>query len=84
MNTVRVEIEDEKDIPRLEKLLTDLGLKFHFESGADHSSVFSETAMVGINEGLKDMREGNVFGNMQARRRIDTKIAEMQQRNAGQ
>ncbi|KQS24695.1 hypothetical protein [Dyadobacter sp. Leaf189] len=84
MNTVRVEIEDDKDIPQLEKLLTELGYKFYFEFEPEESAIIPEAALFGIAEGLKDRNEGKVFDNFQARQRIDRKISEMQQKAGGQ
>ncbi|WP_031530576.1 hypothetical protein [Dyadobacter crusticola] len=84
MNTVRVEIENDQDIPRLEKLLTELGHKFYFEFQPDESTIIPENAKSGIAEGLKDRNEGRVVDNFQARQRIDRKISEMQQKAGGQ
>ncbi|KAA0991348.1 hypothetical protein [Dyadobacter aurulentus] len=83
MNTLRIDIENEKDISVLEKLLTELGFKYKFESNQPVFEGITEAAGLGIVEGLQDLREGRILGDKAARARIDSKISEMKSRIAG-
>ena len=80
MNTLRIEIENSKDLSVLEKFLTDLGFKYKLESDQDVFENISEAAGLGIAEGLKDLRKGRILGDQAARVRIDSKISQMKNR----
>ena len=77
MTTIRVEIDEEKDLSLLQKILTDLGFKFSFESSDLEEYDPSQASIIGINDGLKDVDEGRVFSHEQAMNRINKKLLEL-------
>ncbi|NIJ55703.1 hypothetical protein [Dyadobacter arcticus] len=83
MTTLRVEIEEYKDISVLQKVLTELGFKFSLENEEDLFEDISQAELFGIGEGLKDLEAGRVAGHEQARSIIDKKIEEMRIKYSG-
>ncbi|CAG5070637.1 hypothetical protein DYBT9623_03182 [Dyadobacter sp. CECT 9623] len=82
MNTLRIDIQNEKDISVLEKLLTELGFEYRLESERHVFENITEAAGLGIAEGLRDLRDGRIVEDKTARERIDSKISEMRNRIA--
>ncbi|SKB99915.1 hypothetical protein [Dyadobacter psychrophilus] len=77
MTTIKIEIEQDNDVSLLTRVLTDLGFKFILENEELESGELSEREMIGINAGLKDVREGRVFSQKYAQSRIEDKISQL-------
>jgi len=74
MTTLRVEIDEEKDLSLLQKVLTELGFKFSMENDNYELNNLSQAAISGINAGLKDIEEGRVFSPENAMSRINKRL----------
>lgn len=74
MTTLRVEIDEEKDLSLLQKVLTELGFKFSMENDNYELNNLSQAAISGINAGLKDIEEGRVFSHENAMSRINKRL----------
>lgn len=75
MTTLKVEIDGEKDLPILTKVLTDLGYSFRLEN--DEWSGLPVDAISGIEAGLLNWEEGKVYTSEEAETRINRKLAEL-------
>lgn len=63
MVTLRVEVEEEKDLSILRKVLTELGLKFSFDEKEHVFESLSDAAIFGIQEGLNDLESGRAHSH---------------------
>lgn len=81
MTTLRVQVDEEKNLALLQKTLTELGFKFSMESFGDEAPLVH--ALPGMKAGLKDVEEGRVYGHEQAMSRIKNKISQLGLNNAG-
>jgi hypothetical protein len=78
MTTLKVEINEEKDLPVLAKVLTELGFSFKLEN--DEWEDLPDEAVSGIKAGLNDWEEGRVYVHEEAKSRINKKLAELHSR----
>jgi hypothetical protein len=84
MITLRVEVEEEKDLSVLRKVLTELGFKFSFDEKEHVFESLSDAAIYGIQQGLNDLENGRVYSHDDVKSRLNDKISEMRVKYAGQ
>jgi len=75
MTTIKIEIDEEKDLPVLAKVLTDLGFSFSLEN--DDWGNLPDAAITGIRAGLEDLNNGNVVSHDEASKHIAQRLAEL-------
>ena len=76
MTVVTVKINDEQDLPALEKFLTGQGLEFEVEDDDDWGDL-PEEAIEGIKAGLADIEAGRTHSHEYVMARMDKTIAEL-------
>jgi hypothetical protein len=79
MTVVTVKINDEQDLPALEKFLTGQGLEFEIED--DDWGDLPEAAIEGIKAGLADAEAGRTHSHEYVMAQMDKKIAEFRMKN---
>ncbi|TDE13174.1 hypothetical protein [Dyadobacter psychrotolerans] len=75
MTTIKIEIDEGKDLSVLAKVLTNLGFSFSLEN--DGWGNLPAAAIKGIHEGLEDLNAGNVVSHDEALKRIAQKLVEL-------
>ena len=73
MTTLKIEVNEEKDLSILTKILADMGLSFSLES----SQWVDVPELTGVNAGLKDLAEGKIYTHEEASSRIAKKLKEL-------
>ncbi len=77
MTILKIEIEEERDLPELQALLTKMGLKYEVEEEEDDWGDLPQEAIEGIKAGLADEEAGRMHSHEEVMARINEKLNRM-------
>jgi len=81
MATLKIEIDEERDLPELQAVLTRMGLKFEVEEDEDDWGDLSAAEIEGIKAGLADAEAGRTHSHEYVMAEMNKKIAEFRKKN---
>jgi predicted transcriptional regulator len=83
MATLKIEIDEERDLPELQTVLTRMGLKFEVEEDEDDWGDLPEAAIEGIKAGLADGEAGRVHSHEYVMAYMEEKINQLRAKKNG-
>ncbi|MBC7399093.1 MAG: hypothetical protein H7289_04045 [Mucilaginibacter sp.] len=81
MTTITVEIQKETDLPALQAVLNNMGLKYQVEEDDDWGDI-PEAAIEGIKAGLADIEAGRTHTHEYVMAEMSKKIEQFRKNNA--
>jgi hypothetical protein len=81
MAILKIEIDEERDLPELQTLLNRMGLKYEIEEDEDDWGDLPEAAIEGIKAGLADLEAGRTHSHEYVMAEMNKKIAEFRKKN---
>ncbi|HEY8783934.1 MAG TPA: hypothetical protein VIM16_20060 [Mucilaginibacter sp.] len=82
MATLKIEIDEERDLSELQAVLKRMGLKFEIEEDEDDDwGDLPEAAIEGIKAGLADAEAGRTHSHEYVMAEMNKKIAEFRKKN---
>jgi hypothetical protein len=79
MTTLTVEIDKERDLPKLQAVLTRMGLKFEIED--DNWGDLPEAAIEGIKAGMEDGEAGRIHSHEYVMAHMEEKLNRLRAKN---
>ncbi|HAL81490.1 MAG TPA: hypothetical protein DCO83_04020 [Mucilaginibacter sp.] len=83
MATLKIEIDEERDLPELQAVLTRMGLKFEVEEDEDDWGDLPEAAIEGIKAGLADGEAGRVHSHEYVMAYMEEKLNRLRAKKNG-
>lgn len=77
MTILKIEIDEDRDLPELQTLLTKMGLKYEIEEDEDDWGDLPDEAIESIKAGLADAEAGRVHSHEEVMARINEKLNRM-------
>ncbi|MFI5137404.1 MAG: hypothetical protein ACHQIM_06225 [Sphingobacteriales bacterium] len=74
MATLKIEIDEERDLPELQAVLTRMGFKFEVEEDEDDWGDLSDAEIEAIKAGMEDFKNGRVVSHAEAMAQIEDHI----------
>lgn len=80
---MKIEIDEERDLPELQAVLTRMGLKFEVEEDEDDWGDLPEAAIEGIKAGLADGEAGRVHSHEYVMAYMEEKLNRLRAKKNG-